>query len=68
MTQAHQQIMDEIATLPSEKLDQIIKFIKSQDGVLNIETQPREKKEVTFNAISIDTKNFTFCREYANER
>jgi len=71
MTQAHQQIMNEIAVLPDEKLGQIItfiKFVKSQDDALNIETQPREKKKVTFNAASVDTKNFTFCREYANER
>lgn len=42
MTQAHQQIMDEIAVLPNEKLGQIItfiKFVKSQDDALNIETQ-----------------------------
>jgi len=71
MTQAHQQIMDEISVLPAEKLGQIItfiKFVKHQNDEPIIETQSRVKKKVTFNAASVDTKNFTFCREYANER
>lgn len=28
----------------------------------------KKEKKVTFNAASVDTKNFKFCREYANER
>ena len=65
MTQAHQQIMDEIAVLPVEKLEQIItfiKFIKHQ----NVEEPIVD--DYNFDYMQIDTQKYKFDRAEANAR
>ena len=54
-------------TIPEEYIGQeleVIAFAKNEGE----ETKKQTKKKATFNALSIDTRNFKFNRDEANER
>jgi len=64
MTEAHQQIIDEISVLPAEKLGQIITFIK----FIKYQNVDPIADDYNFDYMQIDTKKYKFDRAEANAR